>query len=268
MNFMFNLAAWSLLAFGLFLVLLQFGAREAGYAYGRWRARHKESKDEGVGLVVSSILGLLVFVLALNLSAASTRFAERRAGALGEANAIGTAWLQAKAMDHARAPEIAGLVEEYAGQRAAFVVADLGSPELAAAEGRTSALQTEIWGHLTAVLREQPGPQSASLMNALNTTFDATTAMRFAMSYSLPPQLVWLLLGLSLVGMGLLGYQFGLQGKHHRMLTLLMSILWTTVMVEILDIGTARVGLYRTDIQPYEWTIQGFGEVPIPALSN
>ena len=34
------------------------------------------------------------FVLALTLSFANTRFSERRAGTLAEANAIGTAWLR------------------------------------------------------------------------------------------------------------------------------------------------------------------------------
>lgn len=259
MNMLFELAARSLLGFGLVLVLLQAAARELGYAYGQWRARHKEAKDEGVGLVVSSILGLLVFVLALTLSASSTRFAERRAGALAEANAIGTAWLQASAIDNSRATEIARLLQDYTTERIVFVTADLGTPELAQSSDRTSSLQTEIWGHLTALVREVPGPVSTSLMNALNTTFDMTSAMRYAMGFGMPPQLLWLLLSLSLIGMGLLGYQFGLQGKHHRVLTLLMSVLWTAVMVEILDIGTARVGSLRVDVQPYVWTLEGMG---------
>ena len=267
MTFFIELAAWSLLAFCLLLLFLQIVAREAGHAIGVVRARQKEETDEGVNVVVSSILALTVFVMAFSLSLSINRNDERRAGALNEANAIGTAWLQAKAIDHPRAAAIAKLVEEYARQRVEFELADFGSPRIAAANTASSALQTEIWGHLTVLVREQPGPITASLMNSLNATFDASTAMRFAMGYRLPPQLGWLLLLLNLTGMAVLGYQFGLQGKRHRVLATLMSILWTGTLVGILDIGSPRLGLFRTDVSAYEWTLQGFSDIPTPPIA-
>jgi hypothetical protein len=268
MTYFIELAAWSLLAFCLFLLVLQLVAREAGHAIGVMRARRKEQTDDGVSLVVSSILALTVFVMAFSLSLSINRNDERRAGALNEANAIGTAWLQAKAIDHPRAARISKLLEDYARQRIEFELADFGSPTIAAANAASSALQTEIWGHLTALVREQPGPLSASLMNSLNTTFDASTAMRFAMGYRLPPQLGWLLLLLNLTGMAVLGYQFGLQGKRHAVMSTLMSVLWTGTLVGILDIGSPRLGMFRTDVSAYEWTLQGFSEIPVPAVST
>lgn len=267
MTFFIELAASNLLAFCLLLLLLQIVAREAGYAVGIWRAQRKEPTDEGVGLVVSSILALTVFVMAFSLSLSVGRNDERRTGALNEANAIGTAWLQAKAVDHPRAASIAKLVEEYARQRIEFERADFGSPTIAAANSATAALQTQIWGHLTVLLCDQPGPLTTSLMNSLNTTFDASTSMRFAMDYRMPAQLSSLLLALNLAGMIALGYQLGLQGKRHRVLATLMSILWTSVLVGILDIGSPRLGSFRTDLSAYEWTLQGFGEIPTPPIS-
>jgi hypothetical protein len=65
--------------------------------------------------------------------------------------------------------------------------------------------------------------------------------------------------------MGVLGYQFGLTGRHHRVLSLLASVLWTAVVVEIFDIGSPRLGSFRTDAYAYEWTIAGFGDIPVPA---
>ena len=58
-------------------------------------------------MVTGSILGLLAFVLAFNLSIATTRHNERRLASLEEANAIGTSWLQAKVIDTAHAAAIA-----------------------------------------------------------------------------------------------------------------------------------------------------------------
>ena len=104
-------AAWSVAAFGLVLFAAQKLARETGYWLGRRHAARHDGLAEGVGVVVGAMLGLLAFVLALTLSFASTRFAERRAGTLGEANAIGTAWLRAEAVDHPRSAEIARLLE-------------------------------------------------------------------------------------------------------------------------------------------------------------
>jgi len=99
-------------------------------------------------------------------------------------------------------------------------------------------------------------------MNAVNHTFDMTTAMRFAMAYAMPPQLIWLLLALGSIGMGVLGYQFGLTGRHHRVPSLLASMLWTAVVGKIFDIGSRRPGSFRTDA--YAWTIAGFRDIPVP----
>ena len=153
-----NFAVWSLAGFGLVLLLLQIAAREIGYWFGRRSAMRSEAAPEGVGVVVGSMLALLAFVLALTLSFANNRFSEREAGALAEANAIGTAWLQAGAIGHPRGDEIARLIKDYAAVRAAFVKASYDMPVIDELSSRSSALQNEMWGHLTAIVRERPDP--------------------------------------------------------------------------------------------------------------
>jgi hypothetical protein len=264
MTILSDLAAFSLLAFAVLVFGAQILARELGYLLGRHRAARMEKADEGIGVVTGTILGLLAFVLAFNLSIATTRHSERRLTSLEEANAIGTSWLQARAIASPQAAAIARILEDYAAERIVFVHADRNSPAIAESVARTAAMQTEIWGHVTALVREDPGPVATSLMNAVNHTFDMTAAMRFAMAYAIPPQLIWLLLALSSIGMGVLGYQFGLTGRHHRVPSLLASGLWTVVVVEIFDIGSPRLGSFRTDSYAYEWTIAGFGDIPVP----
>ena len=241
MTFLADVADYSLLAFAALVLVAQIIAREIGYLLGHHRAGQKEKADEGIGVVTGSILGLLAFVLAFNLSIATTRHSERRLASLEEANAIGTSWLQAKAIDSPHAAAIARVLEDYTAERIVFVHADRNSPVIAESVARTAAL-----------------------MNAVNHTFDMTTAMRFAMAYAIPPQLIWLLLVLSCIGMGVLGYQFGLTGRHHRVLSLLASVLWTVVVVEIFDIGSPRLGSFRTDAYAYDWTSAGFGDIPVP----
>ncbi|PZQ95658.1 MAG: hypothetical protein DI533_18640 [Cereibacter sphaeroides] len=264
MQLLGDLAAWHILALGIFLLFLQFIAREAGFWYGQRSLNANVKKDEGVNVIVGAILGLLAFVLALNLSVATSRTAERRLTSLQEANAIGTSWLQATAFGPGHGETIANLLKSYADERLAYIQADRDSPMITEAIAKTSELQTQIWGHLIVLLRDNPGPQSTALMTSLNTTFDASTAMRFAMIYTIPPQLLWLLLALNLCGMGALGYQFGLIGKHHRWLTTMMNILLTVLLVEIVDLGNARLGNFRGDTLAYAWTEQSFQPIPIP----
>ncbi|EHM02191.1 hypothetical protein HMPREF9946_01385 [Acetobacteraceae bacterium AT-5844] len=262
-----ELAGWSVVAFGLLLFVVQMAAREIGYYVGRRHSKGHEGRGEGVGAVVGAMLGLLAFVLALTLSFANARFAERRAGTLAEANAIGTAWLRAEAIDHPRAVEIARLLEEYAEMRAAFVRAGYDAGAIGAANTRTTELQSEVWGHVTALVRDRADPVTASLMAAVNETFDASTAERFALAFTLPPRLFWILIGMALLGMAALGYQLGLRGNPLRILSALLIAMWTLIIVSILDLAAARVGTLRTSAVAYEWTRDGFrGGVTIPAL--
>ena len=264
MSLLADLADWSLLAFAGVMFLFQVVAREVGGFFGS-RSTRTGTGNDGVGVIVSSILGLLAFVLALTLSAASTRVAERRSGAMEEANAIGTAWLQARALDEPRAETIAALLEDYIVTRMDYVDADRGSETIKQATDTTNALQTEIWTEISALVRERPDPVISSLMNAVNHTFDMTTTQRFAVALSLPERMIWLLLSFTIVGMFALGYQLGLIKKPNRGMAMVLSILWTAVLVQILDMGAARLGSYRTDLQPYQWTLDSFAPAPVSA---
>jgi hypothetical protein len=259
---------WSLLAFSLLLFLTQVAAREGGYWLGqRHLAAHGDGEAEGVGLVVGGLLGLLAFVLALTLSFGSTRFDERRHGALAEANAIGTAWLRAEAIGHPRGREIGRLLEEYARVRKDYVQAPQKSPAIDQVNQRSSALQTEIWGHLSAIARESPDPVLVSLMAALNETFDLGTAARFAHDARFPIPLFWLLVGMAHLSMGALGYQLGLKSQKSHILATLLTAVWTAVIVVILDLSAPRLGAIRTSVEVYDWTLEGFKSgVTIPPL--
>jgi hypothetical protein len=262
-----ELAVTSMAAFTLLIFVVQFAARELGCWMASRRLARGDSPAEGVGVVVGGMLGLLGFVLALTLSFANTRFQERRDATLTEANAIGTAWLRAQAIDHPRSAEIARLLGDYTRLRMDFVRADLHSATLETINQRTNAAQSVIWGHMAGLVRDRPDPITAALQASLNDTFDSATSQRFAFDTRLPPQLVWLLLGMATLSMAGLGYQLGLRGKPLRVLSTLLVAMWTAILVVILDLGAARVGSIRTSAAVYEWTLQGFeGGVRVPPL--
>lgn len=265
MAWMIKIAEGSVLAFAVLLFAAQIIAHGLGFWLGK-RDQAWQVNPEAVGVVTGGMLGLLAFVLALTLSFANSRFSEHREGSLVEANAIGTAWLRAKAVGGPHADAIAGLLEDYARIRADFVRAGRDEAVIDGLVQRSNALQSRMWGHVTAIVREAPNPVTTSLMAALNDTFDAATKERFAYHITLPAQLFWLLIGMTLLSMSCLGYQFGLKKRASHVLVILLTLTWTWVIIEILDLASARLGYIRTGAAVYEWTIQGFkGGVTIPA---
>jgi len=255
-----EIARWNLLVFGGILLLLQLLAREFGYALGRRSAR-SEAPVESVGVIVTSMLGLLAFVLGLTLAYANTRFQERRQYTLAEAQSIGTSWLRAQALGAPHGSQITQHLENYARLRLEFINAPAHS-DLAAINARTDALQTEIWSQLRDVVRNRTDPVAVSLLTSLNETFDLATAQRYAFESGPAPQLVLLLLFMTMASMGGLGYQFGLRGRPLRIITLLLLGMWTTVLLVIIDLGAPRVGRIRTDAGPLLWTIESFTTGP------
>jgi hypothetical protein len=204
------------------------------------------------------LLGLLAFVLALTLSYSSARFNERRQGTLNEANAIRTAWLRTLAINHPRANEIARLIADYGQVRKEYVQAPRDTSIIEAINTRTSSLESEIWEHISAVARERTDSVVSSLMIALNTMLDMSTAARFAHEAKFPPPLFWLLIGMALISMGALGYQLGLKQQKTYVLATVLTAVWTAVIVVILDLSAPRLGTIRTSVSVYDWAFEGF----------
>jgi hypothetical protein len=247
------LAEWSLVAFGALLLLAQLVAHEVGFRIGFRQRGRADGRAESAAIVVGGILGLLAFVLALTLSFASGRFNERRQGTLIEANAIGTAWLRAAAIGQPRGDEIARLLVQYTQARLDFVRSGNAPERLAQLSQQTSTLQSTIWGHAAAIIRENPGPVATWLASSINDAFDASADEQFGFALRLPSQIFWLIVGLSVLSMGVVGYQLGLRGTSLRPMVLILMVVWTVIIVDILDLAAARFGNFRTDPVAYEW---------------
>lgn len=246
--------------FGLIALIVMMAMNELGMYLGRnRRARNEGKPDEATGLVVGSVLGLLAFVLALTLSNANGRFEQRQNAALNEANAISTAWLQAGAVGGDRAKSLQDAMSEYILARYAYVSSPPDDSVIDGFNQATNDLQNRIWAYLSAVVEERPGPPATSLMNAINTMFDDSQSMRYAMNYHMPWQLIGLLFAMTLVGLASIGYQFGQLGQRGRWPAFVIAVVWTVVVVQILDIGMSRIWSMQADGRTYIWTMQSMG---------
>jgi len=86
------------LELGLLLFGVLLGATGLGAFLGR-RVRHRsETLKEPFGVLQAALLGVVGLLLAFGLSLAVTRYEDRRANVVTEANSIGTTYLRAQTL--------------------------------------------------------------------------------------------------------------------------------------------------------------------------
>jgi hypothetical protein len=74
---------------------------------------------------------------------------------------------------------------------------------------------------------------------------------------------------MTFLGMAALGFQLGLKGIRIHILVAFLSIMWTVVIVDILDLASPRIGALRAGTAAYDWTLQGFkGGLRIPPVPD
>jgi len=248
------------LLFGLFCFLLLFLVAEIGFQIGNWsrrRRRHPEQELTGVGTITTGMLGLLAFTLGITIGIAQNRYEARRDLVVQDANAIGTAWLRAHLAGE-EGPALVGLIEDYAKVRLAYTAADTMTSE-SYLIARTNTLQTEIWAKAQTVAARAPTAVTATLINALNDMFDQSLAQRFAFESQVPPNLAWMMVIGSVLAIGAMGFQLGLNGARQLLLMALLLMMWAGAMMLIADMNRPRLGGIRVNATPLLWTIEGFG---------
>lgn len=250
-------------ALGLLLLGLLLVANEVGFRLGRSQARHVPEKAESrIGVLTTGMLGLLAFTLGLAISIADQRFEARRDLVVVEANAIGTAWLRAGLLPEERAgAALRDLLTEYTRIRIAYTAAEADRAEEAALNAAAGNLQSRMWSVAEAAARRDPNPVTAGVVAALNDTFDAALSQRHAFESRVPPHILWMLLGGSLLAVGAVGFQIGLGPQRHMVLTTLLMLMWTGGMLLVADLNRPRHGDIRVDAAPLVWTLEGFGPV-------
>ncbi len=250
--------------FGLFIVALLGLADQVGFQIGRlWSRRSMtpaEKEGAGVSTVTAGMLAFVVFSLALTTGIAQDRFEARRDATRDEANAIGGAWLNTT-LAGTKGKPIAGLIEEYAGTRLAYLVAT--SPQKAAAAlARIDRLQNAIWQRTLPVLAGMPPSLASVLASSLNNMFSAGLVQRYSMESRVPMETLLGLLLAAMLAAGALGYQMGLAGRRQLVLTLLLFLMVSGAMVMIVDFNRPQGGFIHVDTAPLVWTIQGFAPSP------
>jgi hypothetical protein len=236
------------IAVGLFVGIL------AALALGRWVGRRAIAQAPSVlppniGSLESAVFALLGLLIAFTFSGALTRFDVRRAQAVDEVNAIGTAYLRIDLLPASAQPRLRETFRNYVDARIATYrkLPDLEAAKLELA--RSQQLQTDIWHQAVQAMR-QPGEHAGAtllVLPALNQMFDITS-VRIAATQIHPPNIIYeMLVGLALAAALLAGYQSAGEKRYDWVHQIGFAAIVSLTVYVILDIEHPRLGLVRID---------------------
>lgn len=238
--------AWQFagLLFAGMLVMLEFG-RRLGI---RQRARLGDTHGAGLAAVEGALFALLGLIVAFTFSGAASRFDQRRALIVEEANDIGTAYLRVDLLPAEAQPVIRQKFREYVDARIEVYRA---LPNLKLAIGhleRANALQGEIW--TLSVKGTQAAPTTASsilLLPAVNAMIDIANT-RFWSAQTHPPGVIFgLLSALTLCCALFAGYGMSATAERNWLHRLGFSLVLCSAVFVIMDLEYPRFGLIRID---------------------
>lgn len=236
-----------LLLLGLFLSLLAM--MEIGRFAGRRFGGDGSEQTPSTGLMTGAIFALLGLLIALTFSNASTRLDNRRALAVEEANAIGTAKLRLDLLPADARSEVQTLFDAYTRSRAEAYERSTNLTEFRTAFARSAAIQQEIWDRSVAAGRRPDAPAAVNiqLLPALNAMIDITTTRAMAMKTH-TPLLIFAVIGVTAWAAALLSGYAGAPDHRHRLLHMLtFAGVMTIALYVLIDLEHPRVGLIRMD---------------------
>jgi hypothetical protein len=238
------------------LVMLEVGRRTRRHRIERGKSGEPVPGAGAVEAAIFAILGLLV---AFTFSSAGSRFDQRRALIIEEANDIGTAYLR---LDLLPPEPRAALQEQFRQYVDARLAAYRAVPDLERVRievARSVALQGEIWTRAVAATREAPSPAGILLLPALNAMIDIATT-RIAMTRMHPPIEIFLTMGVLALACALLaGYAMGASPTRSWLHTLgFAAIVALTVYVTV-DLEFPRLGMI---------TVEAFDEVLVDVRAS
>jgi len=232
------LSSMSIVATGIFTLVVMVAAAGAGQLFRRLQARRARAEDPESepsvaqeGYLLSSSLGLLGLLLAFSFGMVLSRYEVRRELVTTEANAIGTAYLRTQLLDEPHRSRLSQLLVAYTDNRIKLATAADQNAYLAT----NDRLLTEIWAAVSAA-RESALAHglTTSLLATYNEVIDLDTERKVAWQLRVPAEVLFLLLVFLAVTATFVGHQIdGPRGKRAAVVLFVLLALSITVIADI-----------------------------------
>ena len=245
-TFLDPIPMWAMYFLTFLVALLGF---ELGYRFGIFRQEkgHQNEPDRTLDAMVGATLGLLAFLLAFVMSMASDRYDNRRQLVVEEAQVIRSAYLQAGYLVEPYPQQIRSLLKEYVDIR-------IATPEIQDNIGvvlvRSEEIHAKLWNLTEAVVAETPGRDEVSLFIAsINETINLHNRRVAALRARLPETVVLVLYLVAALTMSMVGFQNSYNGKRNYFSALSVILIFTVVMMLIIDLDRPQEGLLKVSQQ-------------------
>ncbi len=238
------------------------GATALGVFLGH-RVRHlSDSLKEPFGILQAALLGVVGLILAFGLSLAVSRYEDRRADVVEEANAIGTTYLRAQTLPEPMRGDSLELLVRYTERAIRFADHVPGSDQAVSAAAEEERIQHELWELAGLALDREPVASAPRLyVESLNGMIDAQGARVAALANRVPGAVLILeVLGAALA-LGLLGGYLSILGRG-VLAVFLASGLVAFLLVVSVDLDRPTQGMIRVPDKPLTSELESMRSAP------
>ena len=219
---------------------------EIGFRLGRRRGERRDNAAiTHVGELQTALLGLLALLLGFTFAMSVSRFDNRKALVVEEANAIGTTFLRSQFLHEPHRQAVARLIRDYVAAR---LVSWNDPDERAriAAHDTASRIQQDLWTHIGEGAAQQAASVPVGLLiHSLNQTIDLREESRAAVDNHVPEPVLFLLIFVTAVSLAFVAYRSGLTGQRRFVLNAMFALLIVLVLAVILDLDRPGRGLIK-----------------------
>jgi hypothetical protein len=204
-----------------------------------------------LGSVVTAMLGLLAFMLALTFSSAAGRHETRKALLLDDVDAISSVYSRSDFLSREDGILMKEKLKRYVELRLEVAA---NPSELYDVIGSSNALQYQMWDIIKTYPKEGVSPLvSVKVMESIEEMFRVQNRRVVQSSqYHIHPSIWLALLGVGILSLGALGFQFGISGGRRYQVSLLLAICFSVILSLIVDLDRAGEGTIKVDQKPLE----------------
>src|SRR5215471_9014881 len=229
------------LATFLLITLIGVIAAQSGFWIGRKR-NQRENRDEkkddndSLGTVVGALLGFLAFMLAVTFSYTESRFSNRKAIVIQQANALNTLYLRSGVIPDKQKVEVRKLLREYLD----ILVNIRSSTEMENNITKLEQIHTLIWNQAASLANENMDSELRSLfVGGVNQMIEVFSERKTIVLVYHIPNIIWIcLLLLYIVGAYILGTEFSTHKKKRLFDTILITGAFALIVALIADMDS------------------------------